>query len=123
MKITLDLSRFAGADELDRRHIRVFGGIEEIAKKYKGEPWQIKVGRCQMCGTCCTEVADTWKWGKNPETGACLQLIEREGMPGPSPNGWAMLCRLALGRPFSCSAGDNAGQDHCSVVWETLDED
>ena len=116
MKVTVELPDFP---EDDRRLIRVMYGIEERAKKFPGEDWKIKTSQCNMCGKCCMNVRDGWVFGKNPETGNCSHLIYNAGYDdGKTKFGW--LCDMGTSRPFSCSTGDEAGQDHCSVKWSEL---
>lgn len=113
MEIILSLPEFP---EDDLRRLTVFSGIEERARKLPGEPWQIKTGRCNMCGKCCMNVLDGWRYGKNSETGHCAHLIYNEGWNnGETQLGY--LCDMGSNRPADCSGGDEAGKDFCSVVW------
>jgi len=50
MKIELDLPDWVD----DGSAIRIFKGIELVAKKFKNKPWKIKIVRCNFCGECCT---------------------------------------------------------------------
>lgn len=104
MRIILELPDWA-----NERHIRIFAGIEEIAKKLYRKPWQIKVSRCNMCGKCCMNVPDNWRQGKDHKTGWCKNLIY-----------YANEYRCNVDRPFFCCAGDHTGEDYCSIKWETL---
>ncbi len=89
---------------IENRHIRIFAGIEEIARKLKGGVIEIKTVRCSLCGKCC----------KN-----CSYLEERQGYK--QPNGkWAMMCKLNEARPHNCSNSDGYEED-CSIVWQKLD--
>lgn len=113
MKIKVDLPDFL---EDESRCIRVLSGIEERARKYPDKPWEIKTGQCNMCGKCCMSVPDNWKWGKAPN-GWCSHLVYNEGWDdGETKLGF--LCDFGAARPTSCSVGDEADQDHCSVRWE-----
>ena len=106
--------------EQEQRTIRVMFGIEERAKKFPNSNWQIKTSPCNACGKCCMKVPDNWKFGKNPETGACAHLIYSEGHDnGETMLGW--LCDFGTARPFSCSTGVEFGKDYCSVKWVTED--
>lgn len=99
MRITFDLP-----DWVDERHIRVFAGIEEVARKLKGRPPEVKVVRCILCGKCCV---------------GCQYLKERKGYK--QPNGkWAMMCSLNEGRPQSCANNDGFPEE-CSIVWQKSD--
>ena len=111
MKVKLKLP-----DGYEHRHIRIFAGIEEIARQLKGEKWEIKTGRCSMCGKCCMNVNDNWRHGREAN-GWCSQLAVREGYR--QGNGeWAVMCKLDAGRPFYCCNGD--GLDvvpDCTIKW------
>lgn len=98
MEVNLVLPKWA-----EERHIRVFAGLEEVARKLHGKPWEVKVARCQQCGECC-------------KLDGCEHLVYSEGHK-------AYLCKpegSVYRRPFTCACGDNAGQPHCTVKWETL---
>jgi hypothetical protein len=97
-------------DWVDERHIRIFAGIEEVARKLHGKSWQIKIGRCNLCGKCCMSVPDNWRKGIDPKTGWCKHLVF-----------YANEYRCGIDRPFFCCAGDYAGEDYCSVKWETIE--
>ena len=106
MDIRLTLPEFP---EDDKRVIRVMSGIEERARKYPGKGWEVKTQQCNGCGKCCMNVVDNWKYGK-AENGWCSHLKYNEG--------WKMyLCDFGAARPLSCSVGDEAEKDYCSVVW------
>ncbi len=104
MKINIDLPNW-----VEERHIRIFAGIEEVAKKYKGKPWQIKTTRCNMCGECCMNVPKNWRFGKDKKTGWCKKLVY-----------YANEYRCGIDRPFTCCAGDHADEDYCSIKWKTI---
>lgn len=104
MKIKLELP-----DCIEKRDIYIFAGVEVIAKKIYGQPWQVKVKRCSYCGKCCMNVPDGWSTGKNKKTGHCAHLIF-------CANQW--LCNLKSYRPFSCCVGD--GEDDCSIKWKEI---
>ena len=101
MKIELDLP-----DWTEERHIRIFAGLEEVARKLHGKPLEIKVGRCQQCGECCKRMAG----------GPCNHLVYSDGHGNHrcKPNG------IEYDRPFSCASGDGAGKPYCSVRWEKV---
>jgi MinD superfamily P-loop ATPase len=94
----------------DKRNIRVFAGIEAIAKR-ENNIWHIKSERCDMCGKCCMNVPEKWSRGQNKETGNCLHLKFEAN---------EHLCDLGLNRPFSCCAEGAEGEDFCSSKWELL---
>lgn len=103
MRINLKLPKW-----VEERHIRIFAGIEEVAKKLKGKRWQIKVSRCNMCGRCCMDVPDNWRHGK-AENGWCKNLIY-----------YANEYRCGVDRPFFCCAGDHSDEEYCSIKWKEL---
>ena len=51
MKIELELP-----DWVEERSINILAGIELVAKKYPGQPWQVKTSRCISCGKCCIRI-------------------------------------------------------------------
>lgn len=104
MRIELDLP-----DWVEERHIRIFAGIEEVAKKLHGKPWQIKVARCDMCGKCCMDVPDNWRFGRDEKTGWCKNLVY-----------YANEYRCGIDRPFGCCAGDDSEEDYCSIEWQEV---
>ena len=89
------------------RKIRIFAGIEAVAK-YEGGSWYIKGTRCNKCGECCKNVPDKWPRGKNLETGDCLHL---------KYEATEYLCDLGFHRPFSCCAEGAEGEAFCSSKW------
>jgi len=111
MKIDLDLPAC-----YSNRDIRIFAGIEEVAHfKQVGSRagrWFIKKDRCNKCGKCCMDVPKSWLHGRQ-ENGWCKHLEYSEGDRG-------YLCDYGVSRPFSCSHGDDAGKDYCSVTWEKI---
>lgn len=116
----IELPELPDFPEQEKRAIRIMFGIEERAKKYPGGSWEIKTSQCNMCGKCCMDVPDDWVFGKNHETGHCINLVYNAGYDDQKTMfGW--MCSMAGSRPFSCSTGDEAGQDHCSVEWKTVE--
>lgn len=109
MRIVLDLP-----DWVDERNIRVFAGIELVAKCSPGGLWQIKTARCVQCGRCCTGLR---RFHPFPIVdGQCAHLQQQ---PGKHNKRW--LCALGANRPFGCStATPNA--DYCSVRYETIED-
>lgn len=94
-------------DWTKERHLRILAGIEEVAKKLKGKPWQVKDGRCNQCGVCCKNVPKNWRMGIDRETGWCQYLKY-----------YANEYRCNTDRPFNCCVGDEAGEDHCPITWK-----
>lgn len=104
MRIELELPEWA-----EERHIRIFAGIEEVAKKLHGKSWQIKVIRCDMCGKCCMDVPENWRFGRDEETGWCKNLIY-----------YANEYRCGIDRPFTCCAGDHSEEEYCCIEWQEI---
>ena len=114
MKVTLDLPDWVD----DGSAIRIFKGIELVAKKFQGKPWEIKHVRCNLCGECCTIKGPGWKdttVGARDD-GYCVELIPKPDEPGK------FLCRLGSGRPFSCSAYAAGPEDTeiCCIRWKIV---
>ena len=116
MKVDVELPVFL---EDEKRVINIMSGIEHRARKYPDKPWEIKTQQCNACGKCCMQVAEDWPWGRK-EDGSCAHLVYSEGHDnGDTCLGW--LCDYGGARPLSCSVGDEAGQEHCSVVWTEVE--
>ena len=107
MRIEIELPDWA-----NERHIRIFAGFEEVAKKIYGEPWQIKAGRCRKCGKCCMGSQPRTFAGFNPDDEGCKYLIR---------HGREYECSQGANRPFNCCSTDQEGEEHCSVTWENID--
>jgi hypothetical protein len=90
MKITLDLP-----DWTHERNIYVMAGIEVVARRHKDGPWEIKTGRCSMCGACCSKLGPGHPFPVIE--GTCIHLAKEVG----DNSRW--LCSLGDARPFSCS--------------------
>lgn len=99
MRIELDLPDWA-----EGRHIYVMAGVEEVARKPPGRPWQIKTVRCDLCGGCCKKVGQNWRMGRDPETGWCARLRQA----GPE-----FYCDLGLMRPLACCVGEPQSEFCC----------
>lgn len=78
MKIELELP-----DWVSERHLYILAGIELVAFKNVGENWQVKVGRCSLCGKCCAR------------GGVPCQHLEKVGDE--------VRCGLGIKRPLNCS--------------------
>lgn len=123
MRINIELP-----DWVDERHIRVLkdgkdnlfvlAGVEEVAKFLRTGPhterWQVKTARCDLCGECCMKVNSNWQFGVDGKTGWCRHLEWNEGWKG-------YLCDQGMGRPMSCSVGDDADKKHCVVKWKIIE--
>ena len=110
MRIEIDIP-----DWCDERHIRVFAGIEEVARRLTGKQhWEIKVSRCTQCGECCKRALEGWAKGMKMVDGVrwCEHLIYYAN---------EYRCDYLIDRPFSCSCGDSAGQEHCNIRWEKVE--
>ena len=101
MKIELELPEWAASLIEDGRDVYLYAGIESVARKLYGKPWEIKVVRCALCGKCCVD---------------CECLVEKPGYK--QPNGkWAMMCNLGEARPHNCSKIDGP-EEFCSIRWD-----
>ena len=71
-------------------------GIELVAYKMPDGKWQVKTGRCNMCGKCCMNFGKVTGELREmvDETGKCKYLIA---------DGDKWVCSLGSGRPWSCS--------------------
>lgn len=106
MKLTLDLP-----DWVDERMIRIFAGIEEVAKRPpQTRVWEIKSQRCNWCGSCCKNVPVDWPQGQNIVTGHCRHLIQ---------NKTTCECDLLADRPFMCCAGEGI-EGECNITWQNI---
>lgn len=114
MKIILDLPDWVNQGQA----IRIFAGIELVAKKFKDKPWKIKTIRCNFCGECCSIKGPGWKdtTVEAKEDGYCIERIPKSDEPGK------FICRLGSGRPFSCSAyaAGPDDEDVCCIRWRIL---
>lgn len=115
MRVELDLPDYVDDDSA----IRVFKGIELVAKKFKDKPWQIKTVRCNFCGECCTLQSPGWQGTtvKAKRDGYCIALIPKTDEQGK------FVCELGAGRPFSCcayAAGPN-DTEKCCIRWQEVD--
>lgn len=107
MKIELDLP-----DWVEERHIRIFAGIEEVAKKLQGQPWQVKRERCDYCGRCCMNLPDNWRHGVK-------MMDDKQVCKHLGKDGSKYVC--TIDRPFFCCSGDDTTLDYCSVEWEKIE--
>lgn len=89
MKIDLDLP-----DWVEGKHLYVMAGVELVAYKYLDQPWQMKTGRCNMCGKCCENLGEVSDMSK-VVNGTCINLKQ---------DGDKKVCGLGIDRPFSCCA-------------------
>jgi hypothetical protein len=99
------------------RNIYVMAGIELAAyRPYQGE-LQLKVGRCNMCGECCT--------GLDPRThpfpviGRRRQCVYLTKEPGNNPM-W--VCGLGHNRPWGCSTTVASANPGCTEKMEVYED-
>lgn len=104
MRIELDLP-----DWVDERNIHIFAGIEEVARKHKDAPWEIKISRCSMCGRCCRKLPRSFPF--RLENGSCKYLIKEVG------NNDRWLCGLKTQRPHGCGAAQPSSISECTVEY------
>lgn len=102
MKITLDLPEW-----VDERNVRVFAGIELVAKCSPGGRWEIKTTRCSQCGRCCSDLGPN-----HPFPTINRQCVHLQKQPGKDNTTW--LCALGINRPFGCSAATPTAH-YCTV--------
>lgn len=94
-------------DWVEERNVYIFAGIEQVARKLKGQPLEVKIARCGLCGKCC---------------GNCKDLEERQGYKQPN-NKWAVMCKLSEARPFNCCTSDGVGMvKECFIEWEKVEQ-
>ena len=117
MRIELDLP-----DWVDERNIRVkadenndvqiLAGIELVAvKNHAHDYWRVKVGRCNMCGDCCTGLTNHIYPTVN---GDCIHLAP------PDASG-KRLCKLALYRSRICDNDPRPGEyPRCSITYKIV---
>lgn len=90
MKIEVEVPDWAGEMAL-----YILSGIELVARKPAGQPWQVKTSRCHYCAECC-------------DNGKCKHLIN---------HAQGRQCGLGLSRPFHCCVSHEGGP-HCSQKFE-----
>lgn len=95
MRYNIDLEIPDFPDQ-EKRTIFLFAGINCIARKPAGQPWQIKTGHCTMCGKCCS----SFKKDKHVPpvvNGKCMHLQTK---------GRHVRCGLGIYRPFACGIAE-----------------
>lgn len=112
MRIELDLP-----DWVDERNIHIFAGIEEVARKHKDAPWEIKISRCSMCGRCCRKLPRSFPFRKRSilfwrKTRICKYLVKEVGRN----KRW--LCGLRGQRPLGCGVGQPFTIPECTLKYE-----
>jgi Fe-S-cluster containining protein len=107
MKISLDLPAWA-----DERNIYVMAGIEVVARKHKDGPWEIKTGRCNMCGLCCSNLGPGHPFPLID--GRCIHLAKEVG------DNTRWLCSLRHNRPFNCSISAPI-VEYCPIKFRTVE--
>lgn len=107
MRIELDLPEW-----VDSKNIHIFAGIEEVARKHKDAPWEIKVSRCSMCGRCCMTI-----YGRHPfaDTNGRCRYLEKE--IGDNDR---YLCGLKGFRPHNCGIAAPSHIPECTVRYEVI---
>jgi len=108
MRISLDLP-----DWVDERNIYVMAGVELVARKHKDAEWEIKTGRCNMCGICCQRLGNGRGHPFPVIDSSCIHLKKEVG---DNPR-W--LCGLGENRPFSCSICAPT-DDFCTIEFEAV---
>jgi len=91
-------------DWADGKDIFVFAGSEEVARKVPDQDsWWVKVGRCEQCGKCCSDLGSGEGHPFAVINGVCEHL--KDGG-----------CGLRGYRPFACCIG--GGSSDCPVTFE-----
>jgi len=101
-------------DWVEGRHIRIFAGIEEVARRLTNTNyWEVKTDRCNMCGACCKCVPEDWPYGVKVVDGErwCEQLRYEAN---------EYLCGYGDGRPFLCCHGGDIISG-CNIKWEKVE--
>lgn len=95
MKIEIELPDFVSNDA----RLLVLSGVNTVARKKPGEPWEIKSGQCSMCGRCCPN---------------CDHL---------EPYASGYQCGLKLMFPYRCMivSGVDLGIKECTATWKTIE--
>ena len=104
MKIELDLPEW-----VEERTIYVMAGVELVAYKLPQGKWQLKIGRCSICGKCCMNLK---KHIFPLIDGRCIYLQKE---PGDNPR---YECGLRIHRPFACCIGIPRNMPECSEKFE-----
>ena len=105
MRIELDLPEW-----VDTKNIHIFAGIEEVARKYKDAPWEIKTSRCSQCGRCCMNLPKSFPF--RLPGGRCRYLEKEVG------DNDRYLCGLKGCRPHNCGIAQPIWQPECTVRYE-----
>ena len=91
--------------------IYVFQNLEPVARKFAGQPWEVKVAACNDCGICCRRYHD--RKGRLPTTpeGGCANLKARgDG-----------TYRCGIPVPLECLISNCEGViPECSVRWSSV---
>ena len=106
MRVCLDLPAW-----VDERNVRIFAGIELVARCHKDGKWEIKVERCNQCGKCCMNLGQDHPFPIID--GQCSYLAKEVG------NNPHWLCSLSVNRPFGCSACTPVA-DYCPIRLEAI---
>lgn len=107
MKIELELP-----DWTEERAIYVMAGVELVAFREPGKEWQVKSGRCNMCGKCCMNLREGHPFPVI--NGRCVYLVKR---PGKDCEEYE--CILRMHRPFGCCVGVPLNIPGCTEKYES----
>lgn len=105
MKIELEIP-----DWVEGKHLYLLAGQELVAYKYLDVPWQIKDGRCNMCGKCCESFPKNRTDNREPKSinGRCVHLQDNED--------GTKTCSLGIYRPYKCVIALN-NEKECTETW------
>ena len=110
MRIEIELP-----DWTEERTIYIMAGIELVGYKLPQGRWQLKTGRCNMCGKCCMNLK---KHAFPLVNGTCIHLQKE---PGNNPR---YGCSQRINRPFGCCIGVPKNMSECTEkfeeVWQPL---
>jgi len=107
MRIELKLPEWVA-----ERAIYIMAGIELVAYKLPQARWQVKTGRCNICGKCCMNLK---KHAFPLVDGVCIHLQKEVG------NNPRYECALRINRPFGCCIGVPRNVPECIEAFRELD--
>jgi hypothetical protein len=111
MKIEIDLPDWP---ETEGRGLYLLAGIEPVAIKLPGRPWQVKTGRCSGCGKCCEYKRETEVFPGAHFRGGTAAICDYLVSDGPK-----RICSLGLSRPFICCTTATQPEG-CTVHFEAM---
>ena len=117
-------------DWCDDKHIRIFAGIELVARSMIGEdgrkPLQVKKVRCNKCGKCCMNVNIDRRdddLGGGEKKDVFGRKSDDDGTEAKE-KGWCEFLKkyggeyyCEIDRPFGCCAASPHQEEFCSVEW------